>query len=377
MAHRLRSVPLLVGLALTVMMAAPRGVLAQACTPQYVQLREGDPTSAQVLVGCCNANGTWKTGNNTQRECLVPGNMCQRGHCDGNANSTCNPALDGTFSNAAGECVVTDNQFCKLGTCQQQLCTLDNDPDLVPLRCEDNNDCTTEGCTGSTYSASNCSHTAVTNGNACGLSPAQTCKKGSCSSGACTAVSDPGGFCGSSSGATCTPAHCDANADCVVDGPPYTCTGTLGVCKQWQCTYNGTSTSCSQAKLATGTSCDTNAHDCKIETCSAKARCTSKPQPVTTSCDTNFTTPLSDCYSGQCDARKNCENEAGGVSGYYDGVACQSDTDNCTQQTCSGLSCNVTACNGNTTACTACTAPGLCAGGSPTGDPPACGCVAQ
>jgi hypothetical protein len=350
------------------MLAAPGGVFAQACTPQYVQLREGDPTSQQVLVGCCNADGTWKTGTSTQRECLVPGNMCQRGHCDGTANSTCN----GSYSNNTGECVVSDNLFCKLGTCQQQLCTLDSDPDAVPLRCDDSNMCTDDSCSGSTYNAPSCGHTPVTDGNACDLNPAVTCMKGSCSSGACSAVNNPGGFCGTSNGATCQPAHCDANADCIIDAPPYTCTGSLPICKQWQCSFNGTATSCTSVRLPTGTSCDTNAHDCKIETCSSKAKCTSKPQPVGTSCDSNYTTPLTDCYSGQCDSQKNCENEANGVFGFYDGVPCgPQDSNVCTNQTCQGLTCGVVTCNTN--ACTACGVNGVC-GGTP---PDNCGCQSQ
>jgi hypothetical protein len=364
MAHRVRSVLLLVGLSLAAMLAAPGGVLAQPCTPQYIHMDE-DPTH-DVLVGCCNANGTWKSGTNSQRECINPSNMCQRGHCDGNPNSTCNAS----YINAGGDCVLNDGQFCSKGTCQQQLCTADSDPDLIPSRCDDNNQCTDDSCntSTSTYTQAACTNTDSTQGTSCDLNPGQTCRKGECNgSGDCDPAIAEGDFCGTVSGSTCTPATCNANGDCVQNGDPFTCTGTLQTCRKWQCAYNGTVPTCTQVKVNSEdpneNGCDTDAHDCKIQTCGPKGKCNASPQPAGTFCDTNFTTPLTDCYAGQCDSRKNCENESIGYFGHYDGVPCGAQDNNvCTTQACSGLTCTTTC---NTGACTACGYPGTCGGTPP------------
>lgn len=372
MAHvsKSRSIPLLVGIALGAMLAAAPAALATDCTPQYVQLTE-DPAS-KVLVGCCNADGTWKTGNLSQRACLNPSNMCQKGHCDGNPNSTCN----GSYSNQNGTCVVNDGQFCLLGECTNQQCQPDPDPDLVVQRCDDGNDCKDDACNvgTATYNTASCTHTNVSNGQSCAFNDADPCTTGQCTDGTCGSVPDPGAFCGTASGNTCTPAHCDANGVCNVDGDPITCTGTLAVCRKWSCSWTGTSPTCTQVKVDPNNpaenGCDTDAHDCKIQTCGPKGKCNAKPQPVDTSCDSNFTTPLTDCYSGRCDSRKNCVNEDLGYFGFYDGVPCgPQDSNVCTSQTCQGLTCGVLSCNTNT--CTACGVNGICGG-----TPPDCTCTA-
>jgi hypothetical protein len=364
------SIPLLVGIALSAMVAAPTAALATDCTPTYVQLTE-DPAS-KVLVGCCNADGTWKTGTLSQRACLNPNNMCQKGHCDGNPNSTCN----GDYTNQNGTCVVQDGLNCRLGECQQQLCTANSDPDLIPLRCDDHNDCKDDDCSGSTYFTPSCTHTNVPNGTGCEFPDTDPCTTGVCTDGTCGSVPANGAFCGTASEGTCTPAFCDANGDCNPQGDPITCSGTLQTCRKWECSWDGQSASCTQVKVDPNNpaenSCDTDPHDCKRQVCGPKGKCNAQAQPAGTSCDSNYTTPLTDCYSGLCDSRKNCENEALGVYGFYDGVPCgPQDSNVCTSQTCQGLTCGVVTCNSNT--CVACGINGIC-GGTP---PDNCTCTAQ
>jgi hypothetical protein len=351
------------------MIAVPSGAFA-LCTPEYVQLT-GDAAS-KVLVGCCNADGTWKSGTSTKRECLRPSNMCQQGHCDGTVGSSCNASSTGVYNNAAGDCVLNSSPFCKLGTCQQQLCTLDSDPSLVPGRCDDATQydakqCTADSCVAPTsYIQPTCLNAPLNGGENCDLNPAQTCKKGGCSAGLCAAVANPGAFCGTVAGNVCTPKHCDGNSACTADpGGSITCVGDLKVCKKWECVFNGTTPVCSQVKVnplvAPENDCDTNHHDCKLQTCRTNGACGAAAQPATTSCDTNFTTPLTDCRSGQCDARKNCENEdTDGYPGYYDNNACQPDADACSTETCQGLTCTA-ACDSNL-ACSGCGGPGHCSG---------------
>jgi hypothetical protein len=294
-----------------------------------------------------------------------------KGHCDGNPDSTCN----GSYTNGPGTCVVQDGLFCRLGECKQQLCTADEDEELVPLRCDDNNDCNSDTCTGATYNTPGCSHANLANGTACSFTDTDPCTGGECTDGVCGSVPDDGAFCGTASGNICTPAHCNANADCIPDeGDPITCEGTLAKCRKWACSWEGSTHSCDQVKVdhtnPAENGCDTDAHDCKIQTCGKGGKCNAAAQPVNTSCDANFTTPLTDCYSGQCDSRKNCEGEDFGIFGYYDGVACGSqDTNPCTSQTCQGLTCGVVSCNSDT--CVACGVSGTC-GGTP---PSSCGCV--
>jgi len=366
-----RAVPLFVGLLLTAATMFPVAAFAASCTPQYVQVTE-DPAS-KVLVGCCNDNGTWKTGSLSARACLNPSNMCQKGHCDGNPNSSCN----GSFTNAPGDCVLQDGQFCKVGECKQQLCTAADDPEDIPLRCDDGNDCSNDSCnTGTaTYTTPSCSHSNVANGSDCVFDDTDPCTTGACTDGTCGSVPDDGAFCGSASGNTCTPAYCNANGDCLPQGDPIPCTGQLQKCRKWACAWDGETPECSQIKVDSANpaenSCDTDAHDCKIQTCGPGGKCNAVSVPAGTSCDSNFTTPLTDCYSGLCDSRKNCENETLGVFGYYDDVPCGAQDSNvCTTQTCQGLTCGVVECTTNT--CSACGVDGVCSDASGS-----CTCVAQ
>jgi hypothetical protein len=149
------------------------------------------------------------------------------------------------------------------------------------------------------------------------------------------------------------------------------------VCRKWSCEWNGDEHDCVPVKVDSNNpaenDCDTNPHDCAVFTCGPKGKCTSKPRGANLPCDSNYTEPLTDCISGLCDSRKNCELEdSGGVFGAYDGVPCgPQDSNVCTSQTCQGLTCGVVSCNTN--ACSACGVNGICGGTAPSN----CTCTAQ
>jgi hypothetical protein len=355
---------------------------AQQCTPQYIQLT---PTSS-VLVGCCNADGTWKTGTSAQRECLNASNMCQKGTCNETTHS-----CDGSYSNAPGSCVSTSN-LCQLGTCSAQQCQVDSDPDAIDYRCEDNNICTNDTvCTGSTYSTLVCPHTADDT-QVCDDGDDNPCTATQCSGGTCSgaAANLDGTSCSTASGNTCYPKTCSSGV-CTDAGSPIVCSGSIGVCKKWSCQWSGSTSSCTQVAKDWTTypenDCDDNPHDCNVKRCTAKAKCTGKapnnlppsdpeydPELDDFVCDSNFANPLVDCFGGRCDARKNCVNEsvAAGVPAYV-GQTCVSDSDLCTVQTCVGTSCNLSGCStGNCGGCA--TGPGVCTDTDP-GPGFSCSCV--
>lgn len=343
-------------------LALPRLAMAVPCTPQYDYLTN-DPTE-KVLVGCCKADGSGYKANGA--DCTNPANVCQTGSCsapDVNGVKTCQQPTNGwKTGNNGGSCVVTDtsgNPTCELGACNAQVCVQQTDPET---RCSDGNDCTDDTCLpSSTYAQPACAFT-VDDTNSCLYADNDPCTDGVCVGGTCQTHQMPvGSACGSafsSNPPQCEISACDANGLCVDSGQHVSCTGTLGVCRQWTCSL---SQGCYQINAGTdlnssiASGCETDVHDCKKKRCNVNGKCTTtREEPDVYICDTNFTAPeLTDCIVGKCDGQKNCVNSYA----FYDGQEC-SDGHTCTKALCSGGVCQPAAtCHGSERTCPGC--PGV------------------
>jgi hypothetical protein len=343
---------------------------AAACTPTT--------DAFGVTTGCCNANGTPMALNTS---CIVPSNPCQRNKCTAPSGSNAGTCSNASNLNAGGhpQCIsATDS--CKVGECYNQVCTYVGNDQTQGFtdRCDDNVDCTGDMCNkDGSGNFINCTHTTLTNNEVCDDSnpPLTACQQGECQGGACIAVPAPGQDCSDSTGNTCTPKICDSNGVCQPNGPPITCSGTPSVCHEFACAWVSGSPTCTLAKQPVGTNCDTDAHDCKNQSCLSTGKCGNQAQPVGTVCDDNFATPLVDCQTGVCSSRKECAGITGDSN--LNGQVCQTDSDPCSTQTCQDGVCNTGTCNGSGTACTigggcGTTTPGVCSSGTPP-----CSCVSQ
>jgi hypothetical protein len=343
--------------------SAPRIAAADCGTPQCAPQHDG----LGVLIGCCNEDCTWKTGGSTARKCINPANSCQQGHCD-EINHTCNAS----YTNPAGHppCINATDP-CLLGECYSQACAaIGNKPaNGFEGRCDDEMDCTDDVCntSGGGTVFESCTNTPLT-GTSCGDTTIGLCEQGVCNAGACEAVqADVGTDCSDSFGAICTPKICDDNGDCVQDGDPIECMGTLDVCRVFQCSWDGSTPTCTIAHAPVGTNCDTDAHDCKDQTCRSNGACGNQAAAPNTPCDPDFATPLVTCDSGVCNNKKTCVGITGNPA--YNGMTCQTDTDVCTTETCQSGVCTAT-CSGSGTVCGGCGTAGTCSDGSPP-----CSCV--
>lgn len=336
------------------------------CTPTF------DPFGA--VVGCCKADCTYKTGSSTARECISSTNPCQQGHC----NETSHVCEGGWVNPDGHPACLSQTDTCKVGECFNQACTyIDNKvANGFDDFCDDDKVCTTDSCTESAnqYTAPTCSHSNVAPLTPCTGNPGGECTVGKCSADQCVNYPAPDGTdCSTADGDTCHPKYCQVGV-CTPNGADITCpipgNPALGVCRIWHCGWSGSNPSCTQVFAPTTQSCDTNSHDCKAQMCRTNGSCGNQGEAINHVCDPNFTTPLSDCTTGVCDARHNCTGIT--YDPDYDGVAC-TDSNVCTTASACDhdtASCRGTACAANTVDCPACNV-GNC---DPTKGIPNCGC---
>lgn len=332
--------------------AAPAG--PGQCTPQFDALGG--------VVGCCKADCTWKSGSNTQLECVNPANPCQQGHCwaDFGPLHTCqgSKASGGVnFSNTDGHpfCVRSGNA-CDIGECFAEVCTyIDNSQATGFLdRCEYLNDdqCKIENCQlvgGSFDAVLSCNNPFnETNGTACDDGHADPCEIDTCQAGVCVGNTAPNNtVCGGTGGSVCTPAvciagvcypsqtctslsNCPASATACQGGVCIiTCTGTLGTCEKHQCNFSGAQAVCTDV-ADVGKSCDVDPNDCKVQACTARKRCHATQKAPGVKCDTN----LQDCDTGVCDSRANCTG-LGPDPALQGQVCADGDSNVCSESKCS------------------------------------------
>jgi hypothetical protein len=216
---------------------------------------------------CSPAGGCQFTGGSGQpcndgNACSTD-DVCVQGNCqganpspcdDGNActDDACNPQLGCTHANNQGTCNDGDDcvgpDSCTAGVCKGQ----------APLKCQDGNPCTVDGCD----KQGGCKWTAVADGSVC--SDGNPCTTGdACASGACVPTAGPQ----CDDGNPCTQDGCGAGGGCThqaldsgtcSDGDPCTLGDT---CKAGKCT---------PAQVA---SCD-DADACTKDACSPQKGCT-------------------------------------------------------------------------------------------------------
>ncbi|HSQ00603.1 MAG TPA: hypothetical protein VL049_25550 [Candidatus Dormibacteraeota bacterium] len=352
---------------------------AVACTPQY------DPFGA--VVGCCAANGT---PMNDGAVCIDPGNPCRKNKCtapSGSTPGTCTKNASYTATALHPKCLVAGD-LCSVGECYSQACTYIGNQSangFAPF-CDDDTDCTDDFCDDTNATvliAPTCTHSNTVAAAACADNPsaADPCQPGQCDgNGACLDTAAPDGY--NCSGTTvdgqCQPRQCESGI-CVDDGTPITCTGTIDVCKQWQCAWTSQTTwTCNRVPKPIGTSCDTSDFDCKVQTCNSKGKCSGHLVPLPHFCDperTNTTTILPDCNAGTCDNRGDCAGIT--YNDGYNGMACN-DAINCTVNSICvedpsgvGGACMATQASDCAPATTSCNCSVAC---DPNAGPPKCGC---
>jgi hypothetical protein len=148
--------------------------------------------------------------------------------------------------------------------------------------------------------------------------------------------------------------ECDGVGTCVPTGAqPPPCSGTLTVCQQYQCNPGGPGVpaTCGIVSKPIGTSCDTNAWDCKHQQCKSNGSCGNQPAGAGERCDPDevvdvpfgvvqFEDPPS---LPLCPDNTVCTNHeyCNGVGGCVregdvalDGSPCEGDNNSCSQDLC-------------------------------------------
>ncbi len=268
----------------------------------------------------------------------------------------CAPSNPKAWTNTKGTACQTDKCVTG-GTCDAGECTSE-----TKIPCNDQNDCTTDGCDPLT----GCKYTAV--GTGVGCTDGNVCTKGDqCNGTQCEGVLDTcddgkkctTDDCSNPGGCTNTPNQlsCDDGSKCTEND---TCTGGTCLGKGKTCNDSNTCTSdscddalgCAFTASTGGESCDDGDKCTELDTCNDSKQCAgvTKDCGDTFECTTDTCDPASGCKHAPVDSKCDdgnvctsdvCSGDAGCVSTKLSGTACVHvdpcvEADACLDGVCSG-----------------------------------------
>lgn len=282
--------------------------------------------------GCCNSRCMWKSAGAT---CRDEEDACHEGVCtaQGLGYVCVQPPGGGANARNGKKCSDPYN-VCHIGECRDGFCSLaDGFSEACPDT--DGNECTYQ-----------CQ---IQNGKAVCVPP----------------FNDDFATCFVLSGDSCQEGYCFSGG-CIEDGDSFPCPLGRGICEKYECRQSD------GACLIVGDPdavCDnTSPDDCIEKFCTDRGTCRTTDVDAGNPClpgDGNV------CTVDFCDGRGSCAD----FHGLPNGTPCQTDTNNCTNETCVGTSpqCRVTSCQPSTTTCAVC--PVACQNTIPSNFN--CGCANQ
>ncbi len=310
-----------------------------ACSSQVCDPKTGQCGAVAATDGKpCDADGSVCTG----------ADACKGGNCTAGAAIDCddsNPCTDDLCDSKAGCKAVNtigaceDGDLCTKGdTCATGICV--SGPKLA---CDDDNDCTLDGCD---KAKGSCVHDGKPyDGDPCDADKSVCTKADSCAAGTCV----PGKALVCDDQDSCTTDSCDAQSGCKyldntnpcdADGNPC----TVGdACKNGSC-VKGDPKDCDDANVCTIDSCDKASGSCKhdgpaqdLAPCDADGTvCTDKDSCKSGKC---LAGPVLNCDDGEPCTLDTCHAKAGCQATSLDGKSCN-DGDECTKSdVCAGGKC--------------------------------------
>lgn len=228
-------------------------------TPIIISSKEGSPGSSACRDGQDNdCDGFTDLADSDCRECdndlqcAKDANPCMNYSCNTSRICVSSPKIDGMLCNDGSAC--NGMETCQAGKCQPG----------VPVKCEDNNVCTIDGCDESLQGK--CVYTAVQGCKSCAA--ASDCNDGNdCTADACTA-----GKCYNTVKADNTAcedgAFCTVNKKCLGGacvGTPRDCSAFADKCNDFECDEQYDV--CKKKPKANGTACDNGLYCDGYESC--------------------------------------------------------------------------------------------------------------
>ena len=266
------------------------------CTPTQ------NPAVAGEYLGCCDpATNDWKAAGST---CIDPNQSCRKGVCSSNV---CVQPGGGWVGFTTHQSCNNPGNPCLRGECYNKQCQgIGNGTDYDATCPADGkvctNDCAPNNATTDTPLDVVCAFTNLANGTDCSIGDGS---------------------------ATCTKGDCDGNGNCVPSTDTFTCSGSLGICKRFEC-IPGSIPTCTIVPKDVGTICEDPylPLDCHKKECNSNGTCRDRGGELAGNiCEDG---DGNSCTRGQCNTSKACQN----VVGLADGESCDDDGNACTDDLC-------------------------------------------